>query len=215
VTDRVNEHLSYALAVTDPRAGRRSKGPSRDAVQTRARLLAAATEEFSRYGIAGARVDRIAERAGSNKALIYHYFGSKDALFDAVFEQVVDRVMNEVVLDADDLGEYAGRLFDAYVRNPETKRLASWYRLERGETEAPMIERAVLGNKANAASIAAAQRAGKVSTVYSPEVVLGLVIHIAALWTAQTQEYDAITARISNRRRRQVVVSAVRAVLSE
>jgi hypothetical protein len=37
-------------------------------------------------------------------------------LFDAVFEQVVDRVMNDVVLDADDLGEYAGRLFDAYAQ---------------------------------------------------------------------------------------------------
>jgi AcrR family transcriptional regulator len=50
-------------------------------------ILAAARDEFSRYGLAGARVDRIAENAQLNKRLIYYYFSSKDGLFLAVLER--------------------------------------------------------------------------------------------------------------------------------
>ena len=57
----------------------------RNAERTRKRILAAATEEFAALGIAGARVNRIAEVAGCNKAMLYAYFGNKDELFDAVF----------------------------------------------------------------------------------------------------------------------------------
>jgi AcrR family transcriptional regulator len=59
---------------------------SRDADRSQLAILAAAREEFSRYGLAGARVDRIAEAAGLNKRLIYYYFTSKDDLFLAVLE---------------------------------------------------------------------------------------------------------------------------------
>jgi AcrR family transcriptional regulator len=48
--------------------------------------LLAARDEFALYGLAGARVDRIAERADINKRLIYYYFKSKDDLFLAVLE---------------------------------------------------------------------------------------------------------------------------------
>ena len=55
--------------------------------RTRQRILDAALEEFSRYGLGGARVDRIAERAAANKRMLYYYFGDKDGLFLAVLEQ--------------------------------------------------------------------------------------------------------------------------------
>ena len=60
----------------------------RDPVATRNKLLTAARLEFARHGFAGARVDEIAERAGVNKQLVYHYFGDKDALYLAVLEWV-------------------------------------------------------------------------------------------------------------------------------
>ncbi len=60
----------------------------RDPVATRKKLLTAARLEFARHGFAGARVDEIAERAGVNKQLVYHYFGDKDALYLAVLEWV-------------------------------------------------------------------------------------------------------------------------------
>jgi AcrR family transcriptional regulator len=58
----------------------------RDADRSQGVILAAARDEFAEHGLGGARVDRIAERAGINKKLIYYYFGSKDKLFLAVLE---------------------------------------------------------------------------------------------------------------------------------
>ncbi|MFO1316290.1 MAG: TetR/AcrR family transcriptional regulator [Burkholderiales bacterium] len=60
--------------------------PARNAERTQAAILAAATQEFARHGLGGARVDRIAALAGTNKRMLYYYFGAKDALFLAVLE---------------------------------------------------------------------------------------------------------------------------------
>ena len=58
----------------------------RDADRSQSTILAAARDEFAEFGLGGARVDRIAERAGLNKRLIYYYFEDKDKLFQAVLE---------------------------------------------------------------------------------------------------------------------------------
>ncbi|WP_332815384.1 TetR/AcrR family transcriptional regulator [Ramlibacter sp.] len=59
----------------------------RDADRSQSTILAAARDEFAEHGLGGARMDRIAERAGLNKRLIYYYFQDKEALFQAVLEQ--------------------------------------------------------------------------------------------------------------------------------
>jgi len=64
----------------------RKKVVTRDPERTRKTLLASAIREFTEKGYGGARIDRIAERAGLNKRLLYHYFGDKDALYLAVLE---------------------------------------------------------------------------------------------------------------------------------
>jgi AcrR family transcriptional regulator len=66
---------------------RRSVPASRDPGRTRAAILDAATQEFTAKGLAGARIDTIAKRAGANKRMIYHYFGDKEGLYLAVLEQ--------------------------------------------------------------------------------------------------------------------------------
>lgn len=70
--------------VTDKTATDKAK---RDPQRTKARILAAATTEFARNGLGGARVDRIAARARSNERMLYYYFDSKDKLFVAVLEE--------------------------------------------------------------------------------------------------------------------------------
>ena len=62
---------------------------------TRQKLLAAARREFADSGLAGARVDEIAARAGVNKQLVYHYFGDKDALYLAVLEWVYEEIRSQ------------------------------------------------------------------------------------------------------------------------
>jgi len=64
----------------------------RNPVNTRKKLLTAARREFAKSGLAGARVDEIAARAGVNKQLLYHYFGDKDALYVAVLEWVYEEI---------------------------------------------------------------------------------------------------------------------------
>jgi TetR/AcrR family transcriptional regulator len=68
------------------------KPQRRDPAATRGKLLAAARREFASSGLAGARVDEIAARAGVNKQLVYHYFGDKDALYLAVLEWVYEEI---------------------------------------------------------------------------------------------------------------------------
>ncbi|MDQ0456432.1 TetR/AcrR family transcriptional regulator [Rhizobium paknamense] len=72
-------------ASAPPTPGRRLL---RDPRATRAAILAAAVEEFSHHGYGGARVDAIAARACTNKRMLYHYFGDKEALYLAVLESI-------------------------------------------------------------------------------------------------------------------------------
>ncbi|OLT35068.1 hypothetical protein BJF79_32455 [Actinomadura sp. CNU-125] len=100
--------------------------PKNPATDTRAALLAAAREEFAELGVAGARVDRIARRAGVNKERIYGYFGSKEKLFDAVMKDALDEFAGLTALLEDDPAGYVGRVFDHYVRHPDLLRLLMW-----------------------------------------------------------------------------------------
>lgn len=70
----------------------RAAPTARDAQRTRRRILEAATAEFARYGLGGARIDRIARRAGANKRMLYYYFGDKDGLFLAALEAQYARI---------------------------------------------------------------------------------------------------------------------------
>jgi TetR/AcrR family transcriptional regulator len=65
--------------------------------ETRSRILDAATREFSANGLAGARTERIAEGAGVNKALLYYYFSSKDALYVAALDSVADQIASRSI----------------------------------------------------------------------------------------------------------------------
>jgi AcrR family transcriptional regulator len=67
----------------------------RDADRSQATILAAARDEFAEHGLGGARMDRIAERAGLNKRLIYYYFEDKEQLFRAVLEQAYLHIREE------------------------------------------------------------------------------------------------------------------------
>ncbi|MEV6319935.1 TetR family transcriptional regulator [Nocardia sp. NPDC051787] len=100
---------------------------------TRQALLRAARAEFAQYGLAGARVDRIAEAAGVNKERIYGLFGSKDKLFDVILIETLREFITVVEPLADtEPGAYVGKLFDYHRNNPQLLRLMLWEALHRG-----------------------------------------------------------------------------------
>lgn len=108
-----------------------------DSQATKDRILSAAAAEFAEHGVAGARVDRIAAAAAANKRAIYDYFGDKNALFAAVLAQLMGELAAAVPPAGEDLGDYAGRLFDYHRQHPQTLRLLLWEALELGDDAVP------------------------------------------------------------------------------
>ena len=156
----------------------------RDATQTRAAILSAATAEFAAFGLAGARVDRIAVGAGCNKQLIYAHFGNKQGLFDEVAVTHVRGLLDSVPLTADDLPGYAVRLFEHILANPDLVRLTLWQQLEGGGlAELADLERASRAAKVEA--VEAAQRAGLVTQVLPAAHLVTLVIGAAISWVLE------------------------------
>ena len=115
------------MAVKEPvRAPKAPVRVRRDPARTQLRILKAATAEFARSGLGGARVDRIAARAGANKRMLYYYFGNKEALFLAVMEASYARIRSAELglkLGETDPVEGIRRLVEFtwsyYLRNPE------------------------------------------------------------------------------------------------
>jgi len=99
---------------------------TRNPERSRNAILRAATEEFATCGLGGARIDRIAARSGSNKRLIYYYFGSKETLFKIVLERAFAGIRSaEQALHLDELdpAEAVRQLitftWNYYIAHPE------------------------------------------------------------------------------------------------
>jgi AcrR family transcriptional regulator len=150
----------------------------RDARATQERLLVAAIDEFAQHGLAGARIDRIAERADANKRLIYVYFGSKDDLFDAVLARTLGVLTEAVPFTPEDLPGYAGALFDQLVGHPKVLRLATWRNFER--ESASERERASFAGKV--AAIKSAQKAGTIDAAIPPADLLAMLMSLVTSW---------------------------------
>ncbi|MEO7548178.1 MAG: TetR family transcriptional regulator [Ramlibacter sp.] len=129
----------------------------RDAERSQAIILAAAKGEFAEFGLGGARMDRIAERAGLNKRLIYYYFEDKEKLFQAVLEHTYrdireeERKLNLLNLKpAAALRRLVEFTWDYYLKHPEFLTLLNSANLHRArhlqeskrarEMNSPLIE---------------------------------------------------------------------------
>ncbi|MEV6953044.1 TetR family transcriptional regulator [Streptomyces sp. NPDC051183] len=160
-----------------------------DTARTKQLLLDAAVEEFAEFGPEGARVARVATRAGVNKERIYQYFGSKDKLFMAVLEAELEKMAAAVPIDTGrpvDLADYAGRVFDYHRAHPHFMRLKAWEGLQCGDRIAAQCERTDHYAE-KLAAIADAQRAGAVTGELTAGALLHAVISLIAVWFTMPQ----------------------------
>jgi AcrR family transcriptional regulator len=111
-----------------------------DPERTMADILAVATREFAEKGLAGARIDVIAEAMRTSKRMIYYYFGSKEGLYVAVLEEAYRRMRSiEADLHLDDLPpedalrKLVGFTVDYQRANPDFIRLVMTENIHRGE----------------------------------------------------------------------------------
>lgn len=153
----------------------------RNAEATRERILDAAMDEFSAYGIAGARVDRIAKSAGCNKNLIYVYFESKETLFTTVLQKNLERAFEEIPFSPDRLPDFAVNVFDFAVAHPDVMRLLMWANLEQ-KTDNPAERENAHAEKIR--QIGQAQSAGRLSSTLPPAFLLTAVMTVSTAWAS-------------------------------
>jgi len=185
--------------------------------ETRRRLKQAATEEFAAHGLHGTTVDRIAERAGVNKERLYNYFGGKERLFATVLSDELAKIAAAVPLDslrAEDVGAFAGKVFDYHAAHPQLVRLLHWEGLAfDGEVPDEPVRTEYYRQKVEA--FAAAQEAGVlVGDVAAADLVFCIIALVAA-WFAIPQVARMLTGADGSSgpecvRRRAVVVEAAR-----
>ncbi|MGC5028119.1 TetR family transcriptional regulator [Tsukamurella sp. DT100] len=177
-----------------------------DATDTKRRLLNAARREFAEFGLAGARIDRIAEKAGANKRSIYMHFGPKEQLFDLVISSTLAAMAEAVPFIAGDLAAYATELFDYLLTEGETLRLIAWANLER--PTATTEEQQTYGAKVAALST----RYGN-----SGADVLALTLGLVTAWANASPALIPPSSHnntTSNAHRRRMLADAVRSVES-
>ena len=114
------------LAKAAPNKAKRNQKWQRDPEGMRLRILEAAKQEFATHGLAGARVDRIAAKAGDNKRMLYYHVGNKDDLYLTVLEAAYEKIRAEergLDLEHLDPPKAIERLIDFtwnyFLRNPE------------------------------------------------------------------------------------------------
>jgi AcrR family transcriptional regulator len=127
--------------------------------------------------------------ARTNKAQLYAYFGDKERLFDAIFLSSLERITNVVPIDADDLAEWAVRLYDEYLRRPDLIRLATWTRLER-RPAGHLVETHQHYDDRKLTAIAEAQAAGRVRAG-DPFDIMAMVIAMSMAWSPVSNVYAA------------------------
>ncbi|MEA2700643.1 MAG: hypothetical protein QOI66_4914, partial [Myxococcales bacterium] len=102
----------------------------RTKTELRGEILAAARAEFAKYGLAGARIDRIARAANASKERLYAHFGDKETLFRDVVATDGAEFFRAVELCPDAVPEFVGGIFDLTQSRPEHLRMITWARLE-------------------------------------------------------------------------------------
>ena len=111
-----------------------------DPERTMANIIDVATHEFSEKGLAGARIDVIAEAMRTSKRMIYYYFGSKEGLYIAVLEDAYRRIRQieshlnlEDLPPEDALRKLVGFTVDYQLANPDFVRLVMTENIHRGQ----------------------------------------------------------------------------------
>ena len=188
---------------------------TRDREATKDRIVQAAFDEFTKRGFAGARVDQIAESAGCNKALLYQYFGDKEALFEHILVCKMAEI-RRMDLDPARADETAGRVFDFHAEHPWLSRLMMWEALDFGTGRVPNEDDRAQHWATHVENIAQAQRNGTIDPTLDPAEALFSLVALIQFWFVAPQTArliggeDPYTPEALERRRAHVIEMARR-----
>lgn len=159
---------------------------ARDPERTKAAILTAAAEVFADKGFDGSRVALIANRADVPTGLLYHYFPSKRALFEAALSQAFNPYVERLTMllaaaepRLESLELMVRQYFGILRDNPRLARIVGWWYASLGWVESPEPAHAIWRIKQAAVTfVERLQHSGAVRHDADPE---GVVLSILAL----------------------------------
>lgn len=186
----------------------------RTTTELRDNIIGAARLEFAQYGLAGARIDRIARAAEASKERLYAHFKEKEALFRSVVAADMAEFFAAVTLRADAVPEFVGDIYDLACRRPEMLRMITWASLEGLDLDPPPVGDWESIRDRDIGVIEAAQAAGHVDASWHPMDLLVLLFGVGLAW-AQSPHPDAATDDPTvNAARRKAAVEAARRIVA-
>lgn len=165
-----------------------NKPPTRIQQRNRAAILTAGLDVFSQYGFRGSTLDQIATAAGLSKPNLLYYFPSKDAIYTALLERLLEtwlEPLQQMDPEGDPVAEILGymrRKLDMSRDYPRESRLFANEILQGAPHIADHLNgdlRALVGDKAEV--IRAWSKAGKIAKVDPHHLIF-------SIW-ALTQHY--------------------------
>ncbi len=186
----------------------------RTTTELRETILTAARSEFAQYGLAGARIDRIARAADASKERLYAHFKDKEALFRSVVAADLAEFFAAVTLRADAVPEFVGDIYDLACRRPEHLRMVTWANLEGLVLDPPPADDRESIAARDISTIKAAQVAGYVDAIWQPMDLLVLLFGIALAWAQSPHPDTMSTDRGVITARRAAAVEAARRIVA-
>jgi AcrR family transcriptional regulator len=187
--------------------------PVRNTTELRGEILAAARTEFAQYGLAGARIDRIAKSAHASKERLYAHFGDKEALFREVVAADVTDFFGAAVPRPDAVADWVGNLYDLMCARPEHLRMMTWAHLEGFILAEPRTDGEPIPVQAIAA-IETAQATGHVDRAWQPLDLLVTLFGIGLAWAHWPDPHSVTDDPAVIAHRRAVVVEAATRIIA-
>jgi AcrR family transcriptional regulator len=175
------------------------------------RILLSARAEFAAFGLAGARIDRIATGAHASKERLYAYFSDKTALFQAVLDLNGREFYDAVSLRADAVAEFVGGLFDHSISHPEHLRMLTWARLDGLDYAMPTGKQAPAGK---IETLREAQRLGFVDAEWEPHMLMPMLFALGFAWANSPVKDPIANDPTLHARRRAAAVRAAQRLIS-
>jgi TetR/AcrR family transcriptional regulator len=167
----------------------------RDGEDTRARVLAAATELFAEGGFAGTSLAAISKKSGISDGLILHHFQTKQGLYRQVLEDMAGRYTRVLVqarttaaTPTEAMQTTLAAAFNFWKNDTTYQRISMWASLE-GRTELSRQEAALTAGLAKEVENSQAQ--GLIDPRYAPVVFLTLIIGPMQFWLRYRDQFKA------------------------
>lgn len=150
---------------------------------TEEKILAAAQKVFISKGMAGARMQDIADEAGMNKALLHYYFKNKEQLFETIFTKISGGFWEQInaILESDDplfdkIHSFCSVYIDKIVQNPYIPLFVMY---ELNQRPANFVKKIFKNNQPRPAKLIAQIeseiKAGNIRRINAPSLLMNMI----------------------------------------